>query len=404
MLLVKLLKNKPNFMGRDSDGSQTQEAPGQARYTAAPMTEEERAALREKFRQQTLNRERNYDDLKARAAERARTGASTVGRQAEKKQSAPQPPNPPQAEPAPGKKAGKKVKNGRFLRIFGGAMAGIFGFASVMEFFEMISWASPMTLIRDLNPLLLFTALGAALLVYGISKGKKAKRLKRYQTLLGDRHILDLQDAARTTGIDYDTVLKDVQDMVDDGAWEDAYVDVGRGLLIVDSRNYTPPKAEPKQEKPRPEPEPDVAAEAARAAKATDNEILQQIKSANDAIDNEDISAKIDEIGVLTAKIFQLVDENPEKEQEIRSFTAYYLPQTLKILNAYARMEKQGVEGQNITEAKLRIEAMLDKLVAGYAAQLDKLFGSEVLDITTDITVMEQMLAKDGLAEDVFQP
>ena len=85
-------------------------------------------------------------------------------------------------------------------------------------------------------------------------------------------------------------------------------------------------------------------------------------------------------------------------------FTAYYLPQTLKITETYARMEAQGIEGENIALAKQKITDALDKLAAGYRQQLDQLFESDVVDITADIAVMEQMLARDGLAGEALQP
>ena len=98
------------------------------------------------------------------------------------------------------------------------------------------------------------------------------------------------------------------------------------------------------------------------------------------------------------SEIFKLLDERPEKSGELRSFMNYYLPQTLKILENYAKLEAQGIEGENITEAKAKIEGMMDKMVDGYETQLDKLFANDVLDISADLKVMEQMMEKDGLA------
>ena len=75
------------------------------------------------------------------------------------------------------------------------------------------------------------------------------------------------------------------------------------------------------------------------------------------------------------------------------------LPTTLKILHAYAQLEAQGIEGENISAAKDRIENMMDKVVEGFEKQLDKLFQDSTLDITTDVQVLEQMLNKDGLSD-----
>ncbi|MEG1241306.1 MAG: hypothetical protein RSD46_08180, partial [Oscillospiraceae bacterium] len=74
------------------------------------------------------------------------------------------------------------------------------------------------------------------------------------------------------------------------------------------------------------------------------------------------------------------------------------LPTTLKILRAYAQLEAQGIEGDNITAAKDRIEGMMDRVVEGFEKQLDRLFQNAALDITSDVEVLEKMLNNDGLS------
>ena len=92
-------------------------------------------------------------------------------------------------------------------------------------------------------------------------------------------------------------------------------------------------------------------------------------------------------------------DEKPEKKSEIKSFMSYYLPTTLKLLRSYSTFERQGVGGENIDSAKKDIERILDTLVVGFTQQLDQLFKTDVLDISSDIEVLEQMMKKDGLSE-----
>ncbi|MEG1430721.1 MAG: hypothetical protein RSC89_04330, partial [Oscillospiraceae bacterium] len=58
----------------------------------------------------------------------------------------------------------------------------------------------------------------------------------------------------------------------------------------------------------------------------------------------------------------------------------------------------QGIEGENITAAKDRIEGMMDRVVEGFEKQLDRLFQNAALDITSDVEVLEKMLNNDGLS------
>ena len=125
---------------------------------------------------------------------------------------------------------------------------------------------------------------------------------------------------------------------------------------------------------------------------------LSEMRRLNDAIEDETISAQIDHLEDTTAKIIQHVVENPQKRTQISRFLNYYLPTTLKLLNAYDRMDAAGISGVNIDGTKGKIETMMDTVVAAFDRQLDALFGDVAMDISTDITVMENLLAQEGLS------
>lgn len=124
---------------------------------------------------------------------------------------------------------------------------------------------------------------------------------------------------------------------------------------------------------------------------------LSEMRRLNDSIEDEKISAQIDHLEEVTRKIIDQVVAQPKKLSQIRRFLDYYLPTTLKILNAYDRMDDAGIAGDNITATKTKVEGMMDTISQAFDRQLDALFGEEALDISTDITVMENMLAREGL-------
>ena len=105
----------------------------------------------------------------------------------------------------------------------------------------------------------------------------------------------------------------------------------------------------------------------------------------------------------MLAKIFGIVRKKPERIGEIRKFMNYYLPTTLKLLDSYAMLEEQGIEGDNITASKKQISQIMDTLIKSFEKQLDQLFSSQALDISSDIEVMENMLAADGLKDSDFK-
>lgn len=174
---------------------------------------------------------------------------------------------------------------------------------------------------------------------------------------------------------------------------------LSRSLIWKDRTVVLPdaPKAEEKKEEPK---KPQTEEEKALAElKAERDKAVSEMRRLNDAIADPKISAQIDHLEDVTGKIFDVVAEKPAKRPQIRRFLQYYLPTTLKILNAYDRMGDAGIEGQNISATKEKVEGMMDTISAAFDKQLDALYGEEALDISTDITVMEQMLAREGLGD-----
>ena len=149
------------------------------------------------------------------------------------------------------------------------------------------------------------------------------------------------------------------------------------------------PAAEPKKE------------EAASTGNAELDKMLKdgrlaiaEMKRLDDNIADPGISADIVRLEQVSAKIFE------EKLSQIRRFMDYYLPTTLKLLNAYDRMSGAGVSGENIDTTLAKVEGMMRTIVSAFEKQLDALYGADALDISTDITVLENMMAREGLTGD----
>ena len=130
---------------------------------------------------------------------------------------------------------------------------------------------------------------------------------------------------------------------------------------------------------------------------------ISEMKRLNESIQDATISRQIDRLEEISGKIFAQVQAEPKKLPQIRKFMSYYLPTTLKLLNAYDRMSGQGVSGENIGGTMKRVENMMDTIVQAFEKQLDSLFGAEALDISTDITVLDNMMAREGLVDDVIR-
>lgn len=290
----------------------------------------------------------------------------------------------------------KKIRDGKMLTVVGMICAALFGFIAIDEFlFYMpsFSWYA----LEEIFVPLFFSCASVGVAAWGWLKTRQARRFRKLLNLIGNQKLVDIHAVAEAFPCKYDKACEMLQDMAYMGyLGQKAYVDSASGQLVLTGEGV---RARRKAEQ--------KAADEAKKAQGKEEEelsILREIRAVNDAIPDPVLSRKISRIEEITGHILEYQTKHPEKAGELHTFLNYYLPTTLKILNAYAELESQGVEGENISATKDRIERMMDMVVEGFENQLDKLFRDDMLDITSDISVMEKMMGRDGLAGDMQMP
>ena len=283
---------------------------------------------------------------------------------------------------------------GKGLIIGGGIVSAIFALgtaATSMEFLQGLFyghfWWDDLT---GVLACMMFLAGGLGMLFSGLNMNRRGERYMNYLAYIGANREVPLAHMAATFDVSVSKLCKDLRRMLAKGILPTGYLDLAEGKLFLTEMGYRAP--EPRREAP---PE-----ETAQEAAAREDNILREIRQVNDSIPDAVMSAKIDRIEEITGKILKYQKEHPNKEGQLRSFLNYYLPTTLKILRAYAQLDAQGIEGENISAAKKRIEDMMDQVVYGFERQLDKLFQDDAMDITSDVEVLENMLRKDGLSDE----
>ena len=287
------------------------------------------------------------------------------------------------------RKAKKDAEGGKGLIIGGGILAGIFGLGTLAVMTPAFLGDFVYPLLIPIVACLMGTVGGISMLFSGISMNRRNERYLNYLAYIGANREVPLAHMAATFGVSVGKLCKDLRRMITKGILPTGYLDLAEGKLFLTEMGYHAP--EPKKEPER---------ETAQQAAEREDDILRQIRQVNDEIPDEVMSAKIDRIEEITGKILAYQKTHPNREGQLRSFLNYYLPTTLKILRAYAQLDAQGIEGENISAAKARIEGMMDQVVAGFEKQLDKLFRDDAMDITSDVEVLENMLKKDGLSDD----
>lgn len=129
---------------------------------------------------------------------------------------------------------------------------------------------------------------------------------------------------------------------------------------------------------------------------------LTKIREANAAIPGEIISMKLDRLEEIIRKIYARIELHPEQVDDLDKFINYYLPTTLKLVDAYRDFDAQSVQGDNIKTAKKEIESTLETIIYAFETLLDSLYEDDALDISTDISVLQTMFAQEGLTKGAF--
>ena len=287
--------------------------------------------------------------------------------------------------------APKIDKNAAKRRIFSvfGIMLLIAGISTAAEAFDMVFYGYYW--FEEIIHGMLTLGVGALMSLFAAHDKKRLRRIERYAYFLSGRDSMSVAELANLTSTSQGRVKRDLQYMIDKKIILNPQVHFsfdGKSILL----GYETAQAEPQTEVPKKPVKEETKVEDRYDA------ILREIRTLDEDIDDENVSARIVEIEGITRKIFDLVKEKPEKENELKSFMSYYLPTTLKLLRSYSVFEKQGVQGENIESAKNDIERILDTLVKGFQAQLDRMFREDAMDISADIEVLETMMKQDGLS------
>ena len=290
-------------------------------------------------------------------------------------------------------------KGSRIMTIVGivltvlGALVGL-GVLSDLSFY-FGEYGDLMWFLEDLSPCLAFLSGGIALLAGGGMMKRRARRFAKYLACAGSRKAIPLTELARAADVRPGKAERDIELMVEKGMWgPQAYVDNGQDMLFLsaaaaqeyhESRNVRARASEPKAET------------QSAAAPAGDEHAfrLSAIRRANDRIDDPVLSAKIDRLEQVTGRIFKFIEDHPKAADKANTFLKYYLPTTQKLLDSYADFEEAGVSGENLNQAKARIEQTMDNIISGFEHQLDELYRETAMDIDSDIRVMETMLKRD---------
>lgn len=313
-----------------------------------------------------------------------------------------------QSELLYGKTTGENLK-GMMMAVSGGILLSGMGLGAMVLLIWMGIGHSGALAAGVLGVMCAGAAGGGALLGAGTSRLGRLGRFQKYIRALGDHTYCNFQKLAQAAGKNEKFVKKDISRMIQKGWFLEGHVDEQGTCLITSNETYQQYLETQKQlELRKQEADPKVQLEENMSPEAQEvlrkgNEFLVKIRESNDAIPGEEISAKISRMEMIVQKIFERAGEHPEVILDLKKMMDYYLPMTVKLLDAYEDMDGQPVQGENITASKKEIEETIDTLNIAFEKLLDSIFRDTAWDVSTDISVLHTVLAQEGLTEDDFE-
>ncbi|ARD67958.1 hypothetical protein B2M23_10600 [Eubacterium limosum] len=255
------------------------------------------------------------------------------------------------------------------------------------------------------------------LAVTGTKSRGRVKRFYEYVRTLNGQAYISVKQLASSVGKNDKFVVKDLLRMIRSGMFPEGRINDEKTYLLLSDEAYDAYEKyeegvrlrEREERRLKEEVERQQRMEAqnpilkeTRLLIEEGKESIEQIREANEAISGEVISQKLDRLEIILCKIFEYVENHTDELPETRKFMGYYLPTTLKLVNAYREMDAEPIQGENIRSAKHEIEATLDTINYAFENLLDSFYQDKAMDISTDITVLETMLAQEGLTEKDF--
>lgn len=283
------------------------------------------------------------------------------------------------------------------LTIMFGVTAGILGILSLF----IGSIASKIgTVMMIFLPAM---GLSAIMGICGNRLRKKIKRFRSYVKTLNGKPYANVKDLAKSVRKSEKFVRKDLKKMIDKRMFLEGHLDKnGVCFMATDDayeqyleteRNMEERKAE---EARRPKTQ---LSEDVQKVIEEGNRYIEEIRRSNDAIPGVEISNKMYHLENVIRRIFQRVEKHPELINDLHKFMDYYLPTTMKLLNAYEELDKQDMQGENIKTAKSEIENTLDTINVAFENLLDSFYKETAWDVSSDISVLKIMFAQEGLTE-----
>lgn len=288
-----------------------------------------------------------------------------------------------------------------------GGILGVIGAWKLLGTLDMLSYAGTFRILKNIIIYGAFLGIGIYQFVKGKNYINRANRYSRYMKLLEHKQFASVEELAGAVAKSARTVVKDLEFMIEQKWFLEGRMDEKKSQFMLTDKVYEQYKLaeqgrvlREQEELEKQKIEKDPVQKEVMHLVTEGNRYVKEIRRLNDEILGADISNQLDKIEEIITSIFEIVKRKPEKRAELRKLMQYYLPMTVKVVTSYRDFENEKIPSRQLEESKKEIRETLDKVIMAFEALREKIFQEEVLDVSTDLDVLETMMSQEGLIKD----
>lgn len=307
---------------------------------------------------------------------------------------------------------GMKI-GGTLMAVLGGMFSFSFGATAFIALIGVLAGSANLLGIPA-AALLALTGASVGVTAAGGSRMKLSNRFSRYVKAIGTAGSIELDDLACKTGRSEKDVEKDIEKLIDKDLFLQGHLDGDEDILFLTDDaydDYQTYRRQAAEKQAREQLRQQAASERAQGRPLTDEErerlakgrkLLENVDARIPDLGSDTVQKKAHAIHAVVKSILDRAEQDPDVIDELDQLVEYYLPLTIKLLDAYAELAEQPIQSQSIGASRQEIENTLDTLIRAFAKLHDSLFREMTWDVSTDISVLNAVLAQDGLTEDPF--
>ncbi|MBS4890043.1 MAG: 5-bromo-4-chloroindolyl phosphate hydrolysis family protein [Anaerococcus vaginalis] len=259
---------------------------------------------------------------------------------------------------------------------------------------------------------LLFTVLFS---VSGFFTFKKSQQLDmiskdytRFLRELGHNTVIPIRDLASSVQKSEEDTIKELMYMMNKGYFKQARIVENNSLFLLDiptfklyknQKNQMPNLSHEENKKIAQDTSTKTSKDKAEEIIKISSKEITSINLSISRIKNRSFLEKVIEIKKTIENITNIIKRYPEKAYVLDKFIEYYLPTTVKLIDAYTEYEIMESNDSKIKNSLAEIESSIEIINEAFEKIQLELMEDRTMDIKTDIDTMKILLNQEGYLE-----